>query len=102
MPSERNWTPGPWTHIYSNQGVTGIVAFGKGEVRFYGVNSKEDAKLFMAAPDLYEALKKSVSDLHNWNSLARSCPGAEYTASLIRECEGVLAKARGEKTDADQ
>lgn len=106
MPNKPKWTPGPWKHVETGDCITAVAA-DNGEARFYSANSREDAAVFMAAPDLYEALEALLSVmkpgpdghdalLHVW--LNHPDKPERTPRTMAR---AALAKARGKKTDAE-
>lgn len=53
------------------------------------------ARLFAAAPELYEALKDALGTLESLETIEESNE-AQWVDEQIRECKATLARARGE------
>lgn len=82
--SEANHTPGPWGHIVDPEGKYGITG---ADHKFLAItDTKANARLIAAAPDMLDALRKAETWLCGWGS-------AEPYLSEIRD---VIAEATGE------
>lgn len=82
--SERKWTPGPWS-VKHDRGIR--AADGACVASTYVAAPLADAHLIAAAPDLYEALERSVKA---WTD------DVDRMGPMIRQALAALAKARGE------
>lgn len=98
MPDTK-WTPGPWTwngYCVIDQTNNVIAIEGIAQPHGYvpqGDVSYANARLFSAAPDLYEALEAAQEELR---LLRMKDTGTVYDPTLRGRISAVLAKARGE------
>ena len=104
-----NHTPGHWSHDLDDERPEGIINAASGGcvafVQHHGnVNtvlregeafSHADARLIAAAPELYEALKRIVTEAE---PLAKGCPPAPHACSaceILHVASEAIAKAEG-------
>lgn len=99
-------TPGPWrltddvppdAPAHDAEGATIVATFG--DLTVYSkystkAHSRQDAELFMAAPDLLEACKTMVANIDNW--LLTGVPAdAQESQILHHQMTAAIAKAEG-------
>lgn len=105
-------SPAPWSinedgevwckyisnEIQPNKIRTRVVA----RPNFYFDESKSDAHLIAAAPELYEALLKALQWLADIGEEVVGTEPAACIAEIVKEAEAALAKASGESEVADE
>lgn len=115
MSNRKKWTPGPWAMVTNWQcpgALKGAMIYARVEpglnpriadVSAQSVNSQEtceaNAKLFAAAPDLYDSLVLALQACYSLEEYQHNVLGddSQYqTAKLIEQAKAALAKARGD------
>ncbi len=86
-------TPGPWHYAYEGSGLHSIYPDGSSEAVATAENSKEDARLIAAAPDLLDALVEVMLHVATGSYVASS-PAANAVAGAFE----AIAKATGMAT----
>jgi hypothetical protein len=98
------FTPAPWK-IDRHRFVRTIASIGPLQADKYAGSawiecSEEDASLAAAAPDLYEALERSIDMLQDYARDYKEISGSNEVhpihKEIIDQAEKALAKARGE------
>ena len=115
--SDVKFTPGPWclskqsiriikkdfSAIGSDDGFLIASSMGRDDSGFYASDSEADANahLIAAAPDLYEALERSIDMLQDYALDYKKISGSNEVhpihKEIIDQAEKALAKARGEQ-----
>lgn len=94
-------TPGPWEAVTG--GLDALVrcpdgrTFNIGDAIYHGQESKANANLIAAAPDLLGALEDMVKATDNWNAAVQDIIGRQpHTGIDLENARVAIAKARGE------
>ncbi len=87
-------TPGPWHYAYEGSGLHSIYPDGSSEAVATAENSKADAHLIAASPDLLAACKGIMEELE------RDLYNGGTSTVYSEACRKAIAKATGESNDA--